>query len=207
MHRSTTPMTDLALVAVFAGLIGAFSLIPAVPLPGGVPITLQTLAICLTAMILGAWRGMLATALYLAVGLAGLPIFAQGRAGPGVLAGPSAGYLISFPVYALVVGFGAQWVLRRISGRWRGLALWGAGLVGSVLVVHPWGVVGLVINAGLSWRAALSIDLVFWPGDLLKTAVAAAIAVTVHRAFPRLIPRPLSANPASPEAAQEVPAR
>ena len=66
----TTPATDLALIAVFAALIAAFSLTPAIPITGGVPITLQTLAVVLAGLVLGPWRGFLATLLYLAVGFA-----------------------------------------------------------------------------------------------------------------------------------------
>ena len=87
----TTPATDLALIAVFAALIAAFSLTPAIPITGGVPITLQTLAVVLAGLVLGPWRGFLATLLYLAVGFAGLPVFAGGAAGLAVLAKPSVG--------------------------------------------------------------------------------------------------------------------
>ena len=68
----TTPATDLALIAVFAALIAAFSLTPAIPVAGGVPITLQTLAVVLAGLVLGPVRGFLAALLYVLVGMAGL---------------------------------------------------------------------------------------------------------------------------------------
>ena len=100
--------TDLALVAVFAALIAAFSLTPAIPIGIGVPITLQTLAVVLAGLVLGPWRGFLATVLYLAVGFAGLPVFAGGAAGIAVLSKPSIGYLLAFPVGAAVAGLLAK---------------------------------------------------------------------------------------------------
>lgn len=184
---ATARTTDLALVATFAALMAVFALV-SIPLPGGVPITLQTLAVCLTALIIGPTRAFAATVVYLAVGLAGLPVFANGHAGPGVLAGASAGYLLSFPVYALLVGTLATAAVRRnflVSPAW----LFVSGLAGSLVVVHPMGIAGLMLNAHLSMAKAIAIDVVFLPGDLVKTLVAALVAASVHKAFPRLVAR------------------
>ncbi|MGA4668182.1 biotin transporter BioY [Propionibacteriaceae bacterium Y1923] len=187
--NKTSPVMDLALVAVFAALIAAFSLAPAVPLPGNaVPITLQTLAVALTAMIIGPWRGAAATLLYLVVGFAGLPVFAQGASTIAVLARPSAGYLISFPIYAIVVGLLARYALRRTNWK-RPALLVVAGLVGSFLVVHPLGILGMARNIPIALDRALVADIAFWPGDLVKTVVAALIATAVHKAFPALAAR------------------
>ncbi len=179
-------MTDVALIAVFAALIAAFALVPGIAVPGSsVPITLQTLAVALTAMILGPWRACLATLLYLVVGLAGLPVFANGAAGVAVLASPSVGYLLSFPLYALVVGALSYIPLRR-GLRFAGLGLALAGVAGSLLVVHPMGIFGMMRVLHLSLGAAFRVDLVFWPGDIVKNIVAGFVAVAVHRAFPAL---------------------
>lgn len=181
----TNTAGDLALVAVFAALIAAFSLTPAVPVGAGVPITLQTLAVVLAGLVLGPWRGFLATSLYLLIGFAGLPVFAGGAAGLAVLGKTSVGYLLAFPVGAAVAGA----LARLFAGR-RGpggfLGLFAAGLAGSA-VIHAGGIVGLMIVARMSLQAALVVDVTFWPGDLLKMGVAAAIAVAVHRAFPALL--------------------
>ncbi len=181
----TSPATDLALVAVFAALIAAFSLTPAIPIGIGVPITLQTLAVVLAGLVLGPWRGFLATVLYLLVGFAGLPVFAGGAAGLGVLAKPSVGYLLAFPVGALVAG-----ALATVFTGWRGarqyLGFFLAGLAAS-LVIHAAGIVGLAIVAKMGLGGAFVYDLVFWPGDIAKMFVASAIAVAVHKAFPALL--------------------
>lgn len=180
----TTTATDLALVAVFAALIAAFSLTPPIPV-GPVPVTLQTLAVVLAGLVLGPWRGFLATLLYLAVGFAGLPVFAGGAAGLAVLAKPSVGYLLAFGLGALVAG-----ALARLFVSWRGprqyLGLFLAGLAAS-LVIHASGILGLVVVAKLPLERAFLTDLIFWPGDLAKMFAAAAVAVAVHRAFPALL--------------------
>lgn len=200
MPQRTNPASDLALVAVFAGLIAAFALTPAIPVgPLGVPITLQTLAVALTGMILGPWRGFLATALYLVVGFAGLPVFAQGASGLGVFAKMSIGYLLAFPFAALVIGLLAQRFLRR-NRRPRSLWLFAAGLTGSILLVHPLGILGMSINGQIPLEKALLADMLYWPGDLIKNAIAAAIAVAVHKAFPTLLARrPAQDDAVSPE--------
>lgn len=181
--------TDLSLIGVFTALVAAASLAPAVPLAAGVPITLQTLAIMLTALLLGPARAFAAVGLYVLLGLAGLPILAGFRGGLAVLAGPSAGYLIAFPFAAAVTGALAALVLRRRrpSPAVRAVALFGAALAGSLLVVHPAGIVGLMVNARLGLPTAVAADLAFLPGDVLKCAVAVAVALTVHRAFPGLL--------------------
>jgi biotin transport system substrate-specific component len=182
-----SPATDLALVAVFAALIAAFSLTPGIPIGVGVPITLQTLAVVLAGLVLGPRLGFLATLLYLAVGFAGLPVFAGGSAGIAVLGKPSVGYLLAFPIGAAVAGY-----LARLFASWRGarqyLGFFLAGL-GASLVIHAAGIVGLMLVAKLSFSAAFLLDLTFWPGDLAKMFVAAAISVAVHKAFPALLVR------------------
>ncbi|MDR1386078.1 MAG: biotin transporter BioY [Propionibacteriaceae bacterium] len=186
MSRSRSPVHDVALVAVFAALIAALALAPAVPIGVGVPITLQTLGVALAGAVLGPWRGGLACLLYQAVGFAGLPVFAGGAAGLGVLAQPSAGYLLAFPLAAVVVGGSARVVLKR-SRRWRPAKLTLAALTGSILVIHPAGVVGIALNAHLAWPQAMLADLVYWPGDLIKSSLVGFVAAAVHRAFPALL--------------------
>ncbi|MFV0451481.1 MAG: biotin transporter BioY [Propioniciclava sp.] len=192
VEPNRSPMSDVAIVAVFAGVIAAFTLVPAIPVgTSGVPITLQTLAIALAGLLLGPWRGMAAVLLYLLVGFAGLPVFAQGSAGLGVLVRPSAGYLLAFPLAALVTGWLARIVVARVTSppaRTVGFAV--AALVGSLGLIHPLGVVGLHVNAQLSWGQAIAADVIYLPGDLLKAAFAAVIAVAVHRALPTLLARP-----------------
>lgn len=190
--RNRSTLTDVALVAVFAGVIAGLTLAPAIPVgPLGVPITLQTLGVALAGMILGPWRGTLSVMLYLLMGFAGLPVFAQGSAGLGVLASPSVGFLLAFPVAALLIGLVARVVLRRATRQpMRALGLAAAGVVGSLAAVYPLGIAGLHYVGGMEWGAAFAANLLYVPGDLVKTVVAAVIAVAVHRAFPDLLARP-----------------
>ncbi|GGC88353.1 BioY family transporter [Tersicoccus solisilvae] len=179
------------MIGVFAALVAAASLAPAIPLVAGVPITLQALAIMITGLVLGPTRAFAAVGLYVLLGLAGLPILAGFRGGLAVLAGPSAGYLVAFPFAAALVGALAVLVLRRRRAghaALRAAALVGATLAGTALI-HVAGIAGLMLNARLAFGAAVTADLAFLPVDVLKDVVAVAVALTVHRAFPALIGR------------------
>lgn len=187
--RTRWNATDLGLIAVFAALVAASALIAAIPVGGlGVPITLQTLAVMLTGLALGPGRAFAAVGLYTLLGLAGLPIFSGGRSGLGILAGPSAGYIIAFPLAALAVGWLTTIVLRRTVKR-RGLFLFAAAMASSIVLVHSLGVLGMMVNGKLDLSKAFVLDLAYYPGDIIKNVLAVTIALALHKAFPDLLIR------------------
>jgi biotin transport system substrate-specific component len=194
--------TDLGLIAVFAALVAGAALVPGLAVNGfGVPITFQTLAVMLTGLVLGPGRGFAAVGLYTLLGLAGLPIFSQGRSGLGILAGPSAGYIIAFPIAAGIVGWLATVVIRRTT-KTRALWLFLSATVTSVVVVHSLGVAGIALNTKATLEQAFLSDLVFYPGDIVKNILAAVIAVALHRAFPDILVRRVRRAAAKTTAAQ-----
>ncbi|WP_193102074.1 biotin transporter BioY [Brevibacterium aurantiacum] len=181
---------DIALIAVFAALLAAFAIMPPIPVgPAGVPITLQTFAIALCGLVLGPWRGGAAVLLYVVLGLLGLPIFSGMSGGIGVLAGPSAGYILSFTLYALATGFVARWAIRRFRGSKLWIALFIGGLGSSLLLNHPLGILGMSFNADLPLGVAAVADLAYWPGDIIKNVLAVSVALLIHRAFPDVLRR------------------
>ena len=196
--RARWNATDLGLIAVFAALVAASALVAAIPVGGlGVPITLQTLAVILTGLALGPGRAFAAVGLYTLLGLAGLPIFSGGRSGLGILAGPSAGYIIAFPLAAAAVGWLAALIIRRTL-KYRGALLFAAAMVTSIVVIHGLGVLGMMLNAKLDWSKAFLADLAFYPGDIIKNVLAVTVALALHKAFPDLLVRrvrPLGAAP------------
>ena len=193
--------TDLGLIAVFAALVAGAALVPGLALNGfGVPITFQTLAVMLTGLVLGPARGFAAVGLYTILGLAGLPIFSQGRSGLGILAGPSAGYIIAFPIAAGVVGWLATVVIKRTT-KARALWFFVAATATSIVVVHSLGILGIALNSKATLEQAFLGDLVFYPGDIIKNVLAAAIAVALHRAFPDVLVRRVRRRTAASESA------
>lgn len=187
--RSAAPV-DIAYIAVFAALIAALSIVPPIPVGAfGVPITLQTLGVALCGLCLGPWRGTAAVALYVLVGAAGLPVFAGGSAGIGVVLGPTGGYLIGFIVATFVLGFISRTVVRRGIDRFTWLWLLLATVAVRLVVIWPIGIAGIARATGSPMSSLWVIDMPYWPGDLLKAVVAVLIAVRVHKAFPRLLGR------------------
>lgn len=192
-RRARWNATDLGLIAVFAALVAGSALIAAIPVGGlGVPITLQTLAVMLTGLALGPGRAFAAVGLYVLLGLAGLPIFSGGRSGLGVLAGPSAGYIVGFVFAATAVGWLAVVVFRRTAGRlrrFRAVLLFAAAMLSSIIFVHGLGILGMMLNAKLDFSKAFLADLAFYPGDVIKNVLAVTIALALHKAFPDLLVR------------------
>lgn len=183
-RRSAT--TDIALIASFAALIAACALLPAIPIGGLVPITLQTFGVLLAGTVLGARRGALAVLLYLALGAIGLPVFSGGSAGLAPFAGPSAGYLVAFPFAAFLAGFIVERLPRtRIATSIPLIFI--AGFVSSLVFIHPLGALGLAWRGDMSIGQAFLFDLAFIPGDILKNLLMAVVATSVHRAFPSLL--------------------
>lgn len=180
-----TPVVDVALVSTFAAFLAVCSLtsvsIGVVP----VPITLQTFGVLLAGAVLGARRGALAVLLYLAVGLAGVPVFAQGTGGLGVLATPSVGYLLAFPLVAWLTGLAVERTARRTL---RPLVILAATL-GATVVLYLVGVPVMAWRAGVSLATATAWNVGFVPLDLVKAALAAIVAAAVHRSFPDLLRR------------------
>lgn len=189
MNRRS-PAVDLALIAGFAALIAVCALLPAINVGAGlVPITLQTFAVLLAGAVLGMTRGFLAVLLYVVVGVAGAPVFSGGAGGIAVLSGPTAGYLIGFPLAAGLCGF-LVGRLPRTQLASNVPLIFLAGLISSALLIHTLGMAGLVVRAGLTWEEAFDVDKIFWIGDAIKNLAMALVATAVHRAFPDLLGRP-----------------
>ncbi|WP_369052164.1 biotin transporter BioY [Kineococcus terrestris] len=194
VRRPGSPGTDVALVAVFAALVCALAITPALQVGGsGVPITLQTLGIMLCGAVLGPWRGALAVLLYLVLGFAGAPVFAQGASGLGVLAAPSAGFLLAMPLAALVIGALVRAGVRAAHRTGRRVlvpvSLVAGCLLGGIAVVYAGGIPGLALNGAMPLDVAARLSLTFLPGDLVKVALTVLVAAPVHRAFPHLLDR------------------
>jgi len=179
-----SPARDLALVAIFAGIIAVLGLLPAFYSFGGlVPITAQSMGVMLAGGILGGRRGALAVILFLALVAVGLPLLSGGRGGLGAFFGPSVGYLIGFPFGAFVTGV----VTHRGGPSYRLLRGLAANIAGGVVVIYAFGIPGAALVADISLPAAALGALAFVPGDLAKALLAALVARGVHRSYPGLI--------------------
>lgn len=94
---------DMVLCALFAALISIGATV-SIPLPGGIPFSIQPFFAMLAGAVLGSKRGAISMTLYMLMGLVGLPVFSNGAGGFGMILKPSFGYIIGFVVCAYVVG-------------------------------------------------------------------------------------------------------
>ncbi|AHF98864.1 biotin biosynthesis protein BioY [Halostagnicola larsenii XH-48] len=163
-----------ARAALLAALMGATAFV-AIPV-AGVPGTLQMLVVFLAGLYLGPVWGPFAIVLYLLAGTLGAPIFSGGNSGLGVVLGPYGGFLLTFPIGAVLIG--------AIVHRGRDLrdpASVSLPVVVFALVVATTAVylVGFLWYAWVSEMAVLEaftvVALPLIPGDLLKMAAAVAI--------------------------------
>jgi biotin transport system substrate-specific component len=162
-----------ATAVVFVTLLTIVAAQVSIPLPfTPVPFTLQPMIVLLGAAALGPRLGVSAQVIYLALGIAGMPVFAASPVLPQGIArllGPTGGYLMSYPLAAFVTGHLAE---RGLDRRYLTSVLaMGAGLA----IVFSCGVLWLafgVPHAGLS--AAVASGLVpFLPADIVKVFLAA----------------------------------
>ena len=146
-----------------------------------VPLTGQTFAVLLVGAALGSTRGALSLLLYLVVGIAGVPVYADHKHGWSVFSGATGGYIVGFVVAATLTGWLAErsWDKRFSSSI-------SAMLTGSV-VIYICGVAWLHHFLGVNWSTTLDDGLYpFVPGDMLKVYLAAAALPGAWRLVDRM---------------------
>ncbi|MFT8395894.1 biotin transporter BioY [Propionibacterium sp.] len=187
-ERAGFGASDIALIAVFAALMAVLAIIPPIFTVGAIPFAIQVIAVLLTPLVLGPLRGGCACALYLLVGIAGLPVFAGGHSGPAAIIGPTGGYLLGFVVQGFIVGAVAAVALRRRPNRRALPWLLIACAILGVVIIHLCGVIFFMTTLHMTLTRALITTAPFFPWDCLKGVIAGFLAVAVFTAFPALMP-------------------
>lgn len=95
---------DLVYAGMFAALMAVGANIAQFLVVGGIPITLQTFFAILAGLLLGSRLGAISMTVYVLVGFAGAPVFAQFTGGPGVLFKPTFGFILSYILVAYIAG-------------------------------------------------------------------------------------------------------
>lgn len=177
-----------SLPALLAGaLVVALAAQLSVPIPGSaVPQSLQTLAVLMVGAVLGAGRGGAAMVLYVLMGAAGLPVFADGASGVARLWGPTSGYLVGFVLGAALAGW---WVGQ---GWRRGFPTLVAGMAVGHGVILALGWLRLAWPLGPGAALAQGVVPFLW-GGAVKSVVAAGVLVAWARwgrGWPGALPAP-----------------
>lgn len=161
MKITTREMTK---AAIFPALMIATAGI-SIPLTGA-PITLQTLFVMLAGMINGPKLGFGSMVIYILLGIIGLPVFANYQSGLGVILGPTGGFILSFPIAALIVGL----IVKRNSK----LTYIVAGII-ATLIIYIIGIPWMSFILGWKFPETLLYMTIYFPGDIIKILVASLI--------------------------------
>ena len=171
MIKSRMNTRDICMMALCAAFIAVMAQI-SIPMPLGVPMTMQTFAIMLAGMVLGARRGFVSVLVYVLLGIVGVPVFTKLSGGLGIVFGPTGGFILSFPVMAWITGLGAE------HGGWAAAT---AGLLAGVAVNFAGGMLifCLITRQGMG-AAFMACVLPFIPPSVIKMIFAALIGVKLR---------------------------
>jgi biotin transport system substrate-specific component len=159
---------DMVYAALFGALTaaGAFIVIPLPP----VPITAQTFFLNVAAILLGGPLGAVSQFIYVMLGIVGMPVFAGGKAGLGVLFGPTGGYLVGFIIASFVIGTVNK--IRKEAGFFWYIFSMFIGM----LIIYSLGCLQLSFVAKMNFNKALAVGVLpFIPGDIIKIILAAIV--------------------------------
>ena len=184
MKHSKTISSTLALayIALMAAMITICSWIS---IPFAVPFTLQTRGIFIAAGMLGARRGTLCVAVYIALGAVGLPVFSGFRGGAGVLLGATGGYILGFLPAAALAG----WLISRMG---RSIPRMALCMAAGQMLCYALGTVWFMLvyartSGSIGIMTALSMCVFpFILPDALKIILAAVIVHRTRRAVGRM---------------------
>ncbi len=171
-----SPLRSMVYASFFGALtaIGAFIIVPMQP----VPFTLQTFFTALSGVILGGRTGALSQVVYVILGCMGLPVFAGGKAGLGVLLGPTGGYLLGFILGAYIIG---KIVEAQAEEGIIGIAL---AILAGDLLLYSIGTLWLSIITHLSLITAIFVGVVpFVLPELVKLLAAAFLASRIKAQY------------------------
>lgn len=173
MKQSKLSIQEICLIAIMTAITAVMAQI-SIPLPMMVPMTMQTFAVTLAGIILGAKCGSIAMGVYLLLGAVGVPVFSGFKGGLQILIGPTGGFLLSFPIMAYIIGKGIE--LRRQKGMFTLLLCVGtiANYVVGVLMY-------CVVMESSVWTAITACVLPFVPSAIIKAVLASVLGIRLRK--------------------------
>lgn len=162
---------NMILTGMFAAILAVLSQLQ-IPMPSGVPITLQTFGTALGGFMLGMCGGVRMVLIYILVGVIGVPVFSGLTGGIGVVLGPKGGFIWGFVILAALCGYGGSKSKKiRITA-----------VAAGVILCHLFGIFQfmMVMKIGFT-KAALLVSLPFLPKDALSAAGAYLAAKKIKK--------------------------
>ena len=174
MTDKSSQLRMMIITSLFAAIISVLAQV-SIPMPLGVPITGQTLAIGLAATILGSRYGTLSALLYMIIRAVGVPVFAQFTGGPGVLLGPTGGFIVGFIPTTFIMGYYLEKTKFTV----------GHALIANVIgmfVTLIFGTIWLKYAASYTWSVAMTAGFTpFLIGGFIKAFIAATLGIVIRQ--------------------------
>ena len=174
MDNKKLSISEMCQIASFVAIIIVCAQI-SIPMPYGVPMTLQTFAILLAGVVLGPKGGAIATLVYMLLGAIGIPVFTAFTGGLGIIFGRTGGFILAFPFVALAAGIGG----RRKSVF--GLILW---LLIGTIILFIGGLLMFSFVTSSSLVASFTLVVVpFIPTEIIKIVMVVLLGKVIKKAF------------------------
>lgn len=174
MNKRTLSIQDLCLIGVVTSILVIMAQI-SIPMPLGVPMTMQTFAVMLAGILLGPRNGTLAIIIYILLGAIGLPVFSNFTGGLQCLVGPTGGFLWSFPLMGWLIGLGTKY-------RSRCKGVFTLSLIAGNVLNLLCGAVFFSLLQHVSFSTAVTTCLVpFIPVTVLKIILAAVAGLNMRK--------------------------
>lgn len=177
--------------AVLCGLFAAFTAVfSQISLPiGPVPISCSLIAVYLAGLFLPVKTAALSQLVYLLLGIVGVPVFAGFQSGAARLAGPTGGYLLVYPVMALILSLAMVIYDKKLARKplaARAAYIVGAMLV-SLIVCYAAGTAWFTVFSGSTFQKAISLTVVpFIAGDIAKIVLCTVITLSARERLQKL---------------------
>ncbi len=187
MNNSRNRLRYIILAAIFSALM-AISAWFKIPLPPTMtPVTLQVMFVLFTGLLLPPVYAFAAQAVYVFIGLVGLPVFTEGGGFAYVLK-PTFGFLIGFILAAWLIALLVKHMKSRNIFLLFLTALFGVLII--YLVGVPYGYIIFNRVLGMDWslnQVILAFCTLYLPIDIVKALIAATIAFAVQKRLPKNI--------------------
>ena len=177
--------------AVLCGLFAAFTAVfSQISLPiGPVPISCSLIAVYLAGLFLPVKTAALSQLVYLLLGIVGVPVFAGFQSGAARLAGPTGGYLLVFPVIALILSLAMVIYDKKLARKplaARAAYIFSAMLV-SLIVCYAAGTAWFTVFSGSTFQKAMRLTVVpFLAGDIAKIVLCTVITLSARERLQKL---------------------
>ncbi|MGL6104991.1 biotin transporter BioY [Romboutsia sp.] len=171
MKMSTKELIICGLFASITSILAQIS----IPLPfTTVPLTMQVFAVALCGLILGPKLGFISQVIYILIGAIGMPVFAQMSGGISSIIGRTGGFILSFPIVALVVGY--------FSKKYSSLPMIVVGMILGLITSYTIGTLQFTLIMKVSFIEGLTLCVIpFVLVDLMKIGLATIIGVSVSK--------------------------